>query len=372
MISLVLSGGGARGAYQAGVLRRVAEMRPDLPFSILVGSSAGAVNISFLACRANEFSKAVEDLNKLWGELTIDKIYRAGTFSLSWTGMRWLRDLAGGGLVAGSRVQSLLNVHPLEDLVKTNMNFQNIPTFISENKLRAVSLIATSYTTGQTVNFLHADPNVIPWTGTRRVAVATALNLEHVLASCAIPFFFPAVRVSDGYFGDGNIRLSNPFSPAVKLGARRIFAVSLRRQTLAREMTAVVHGYPPPAQVAGILLNSIFLDSFDDDAQQLERVNSLVRAGAPTNNATPLRQIKLLMMTPSRDLGRLATEYQNRFPAGLRWLLRGIGADEIRSADLVSYLLFDQTYTQTLLELGYEDAKRRSAEIEEFFAADPL
>jgi NTE family protein len=373
LIALVLSGGGARGAYQVGVLRRVAEMRPDLPFSILSGSSAGSVNVSYLASRADAFAKAADSLARLWAELTVDRIYRTGALSLSRMGLRWLRDLTGGGRATGTRARSLLDTAPLAQLIDEHVAFESIQPLIDRRLLHAVSVTATSYTTGQSVSFVQGGPTVLPWGRTRRIALLTPLERAHVLASCAIPFLFPAVQIGDAHYGDGNVRLGNPFSPPARLGASRIFAVSTRHPVTAAEAGApAVTGYPPPAQVAGVLLNSIFLDSFDDDAGQLLRVNSLLGrsdpAVSPGNDTAFLRPIELLVIAPSRDLGRLATQYQHHFPPVVRWLLRGVGAGETESADLVSYLLFDRAYTQALLDIGYADATAHASEIERFLA----
>jgi NTE family protein len=253
--ALVLSGGGARGAYQVGVLRRVAEMRPDLPFPILAGSSAGSVNVSYLAGRADGFAKAVDSLARLWADLTVDRIYRTGALSVSRMGLRWLRDLTGGGRATGIRARSLLDTTPLAQLLDEHVAFRSIQPLIERGVLHAVSVTATSYTTGQSVSFVQGGPTVLPWGRTRRIALLTSLERAHVLASCAIPFLFPAVRIGDAHYGDGNVRLGNPFSPPARLGASRIFAVSTRHPATAAEAGApVVTGYPPLAQVAGVPL----------------------------------------------------------------------------------------------------------------------
>lgn len=377
MVSLVLGGGGARGAYQAGVLRRVAEIRPDLPFSILVGSSVGSVSIAYLASRAEAFAAAADSLARLWAEVTVDQVFRSDSFSLSWIGLRWLRDLAGGGVIFGARARSLLDTAPLSRLIMRHVRFEKIQPLIERGILHAVAVIATSYATGQSVTFVQGHPEIRPWTRPHRIAVLTRLGVEHVLASCAIPFVFPAVRVGAEHYGDGNVRLSYPFSPAAKLGASRIFAVSLRHpKDAAAAAVPMVQGYPPPAQVAGVLLNSVFLDSFDDDAAQLVRINSLLARGdGPScllELSPPLRPIDLFVIAPSRDLGRLASAYQHHFPPVVRWLLRGVGIGETRSADLVSYLLFDRAYTQALLEIGYADASAQAGSIERFLEDSDL
>lgn len=376
MIALVLSGGGARGAYQAGVLRRVAEIRPDLPFPILAGSSAGSVNVTYVASRADRFAAAADSLAQLWAELTVERIYRADAVSLSRIGLRWLRDLAGGGLITRTRARSLLDTAPLEQLLREQVEFQNIQPLIERGSVHAISVTATSYTTGQAVSFVQGASGLRAWGRERRTAVLTQLGPEHVLASCAIPFIFPAARVGDAHYGDGNVRMRNPFSPAAKLGASRIFAVSTRCPGVAPEPLPGIAGYPPPAQVAGVLLSAVLIDSFEDDAAQLARINLLLKGADPAASRKPettgLRPIELLVIAPSRDLGRLAMDYQRRFPPFVRWLLRGIGIRESQSADLVSYLLFDRTYTQALLELGYEDATAHASEIERFLDGAPV
>jgi NTE family protein len=368
--ALVLSGGGARGAYQVGVLRRVAELRPDIPFRILTGSSVGSINLAYVAARADGFATAVRALADLWAGLAVDHVYRTDPRTVSKIGLRWVRDLAGGGHVAGGRARGLLDTAPLEALVRRETSFSRMARMVDERIVAGLSVAATSYTTGQAVDFVQAGPDFVPWSRARRIAVPATMDAPHVLASSAIPFVFPAVRVGDAYYGDGNLRQSNPFSPAVKLGASRIFAISVRHPvTAASAARRVVHGYPPPAHVAGLLLNTIFLDNFEDDAVQLLRVNALLRSMPEAAGRIPgFRPVDLLAMAPSRDLGRLALGYQDRFPPTVRWLLRGIGAPETRSADLVSYLLFDRAYTQALLEIGYADAAARIDEIERFLS----
>jgi len=366
-LGLLLTGGGARGAYQVGVLRWIAREYPDLDVPILTGVSAGAVNTAKLAARTGSFGQAVEELSGLWGSLTVEKIFRVDAATMFSTAGRWGLRLMSGGAVPAPDVRGFLDTQPLRELLEETLapvdgKITGIDYNIERRALRAVSLIATSYTTGQTVSFLRGK-DITPWTRPQRRTVVTDLTIEHVMASASLPIFFPAIRVGDQWFGDGGIRLAAPLSPALHLGAGRILAISTRYdRSQADADTPSIAGYPPPAQVLGLLLNAVFLDLVDQDALRLERLNQLLLQ-LPPERRMGLRTIDLLVMRPSRDLGKLAADFEPQLPRSFRFMTRGLGTKEMRSADLLSMLMFQPDYISTLIETGERDAAARRDEI---------
>lgn len=375
---LVLTGGGARAAYQVGALQALAEILPasELPFPIVAGVSAGAINGAFLAARADAFAEGIGELVDLWRSLTPARIYRTDAASLTALGGAWLRDLSG--LFGGGRVNHLLDTAPLAKLLDAAIPIARVREHVASGRLRGLALTATNYATGHAVTFFHAAPGVEAWTRRMRVGVPVKLELAHVRASAAIPIFFPPVRVGGAWYGDGCVRLGAPLSPAIHLGATRLLAIGVRHAPLVEpaEVLAAVQrtrrGRVALADISGVLLNAVFLDSLDGDVERLERINGTVGAlGEVRRRALPypLRPIPALVLRPSKDLGTLAANEYRRLPYVLRHLLRGIGADGERGWDLTSYLAFEPTYIGRLIDLGYADTRARTGEILEFFAA---
>ena len=380
MLGLVLTGGGARAAYQAGVLRGIAEITGSerLPFQVLTGVSAGAINGVALAADAErDFKASTEKLWSTWHELTVHDVFRTDPASLVGIGARWVRDLGLGGFLGGTASSFLLDTAPLRDLLASRIDFGKVRAHVDSGRVRGVAVSATNYFSGTAVTFFDAHPDVQPWYRTTRIAKRTRLELDHVLASSAIPIFFPPVRIAGSHYGDGCIRLSAPLSPAIHLGADRIIAIGIRyfrsQETTIRLNEGIYPDSVPLVSIVGVLLNAVFLDSLETDLERLERINRTIqlldqeRLGAHPDR---LRTIPILAIKPSRDLGSLASEQFMRFPRALRHLLRGLGASDDKGWDLLSYLAFDTAYTGRLLELGYEDALGQKAEIEAFIAAD--
>jgi NTE family protein len=369
-LGLVFTGGGARGAYQVGVLRWIARHMPGLHLPILTGVSAGAVNIAKLATAPGSFAQAVESLHELWLELTPDRVFRVDPGTLGRSVVGWGLRLVSGGAKGAPRVRGFLDTAPLRELLEeTTGAVDGVLTGIDYNlhrgAVRAVAVVATSYTTGQTVTFFKGR-DLKPWTRPQRRAEAADLTVDHIMASAALPIFFPAVRIGGEWFGDGGIRLAAPLSPALHLGADRILAVSTRYDRTRPEAgLPEIDGYPPPAQVLGILLNAVFLDLVDQDALRLERLNRLIEA-APADRREGLRTIRLLVMRPSIDLGRMAAQFEPRLPRAFRFLTRGLGTRETRSPDLLSMLMFQPDYLAKVIETGELDAERRAAELTAF------
>ena len=370
-VGLVLTGGGARAAYQVGVLRAISELLPkDIrnPFPIISGTSAGAVNAAVLAANGSDFRRGVRQLMTVWKNFHAHHVYRADPAGVFLNTSRFaLATLAGGGLGRRTHV-SLLDNAPLAELLRTRLDFSTIQTAIDRGDLTAVSVTCSGYTSGQSVTFFQGLPQVEPWERARRIGVAMPIGVDHVLASSALPFIFPAVHIHREYFGDGSMRQTAPLSPALHLGADRLFIIGVGRQLHATPAERTkTEGYPSLAQIAGHCLNSIFLDALEVDLERLQRVNrTLARMppGAREDNSLPLHQVDFRLLAPSVELERIAMSFVHELPRSMRILLHG--ALTRRGSNLVSYLLFEKAYCRALIQLGYEDSMRRKDDLMEF------
>ncbi len=366
-LGFVLTGGGARAAYQVGILRWIAKRYPDLRVPILTGVSAGAVNAAKIGGHHGTFLQAVDELVGLWQELTPDRIFRVDPGTLFTTAVRWGFRLMSGGASTHANPRGFLDTQPLRELleevlVPVDGKMVGIEYNLNRGVLKAIAIIATSYTTAQTFAFVQGR-NVKPWTRPQRVTVLTDITVEHVMASAALPIFFPAVQVDNMWFGDGGIRLTAPLSPALHLGAHRLLAISTRYdRTQLESDTPIIVGYPPPAQVIGTLLNAVFLDLVDQDAVRLERLNHLLEE-LPPGKREGMRPVELLIMRPSIDIGQLAAEFEPQLPRAFRFMTRGLGTRETKSPDILSMLMFQPDYITRLIEVGEADADARAHEI---------
>ena len=380
-LGIVMTGGGARAAYQVGFLRCVARRFPELHVPYVTGVSAGAINAALLASHHGTFLQAVDELSHLWANLTAGEVFRTDTRSLALNAINWIRQLASGGVGVSARgigsatlVRGLVDTEPLrhyltEVLHCVDGELTGIQYNIDAGRLRAVAISATSYSTGRSVTWIQGN-HVELWQRPQRMPRLATISVNHVMASAALPLFFPAIDVDGCWYGDGGIRLIAPLSPAVHLGARRIIAVSTRYAAPpSEEEEDVIEGYPPPAQVMGILLNSIFLDLLDHDAVRLRRLNQLIEE-LPPERRQDLRQVKLLTLRPSADLGKLAGTFESQLPRAFRFLTRGLGTKETRSPDFLSLIMFQPDYLRALIEMGERDAEARAGEIEAFLAVD--
>ncbi|MQA90518.1 MAG: patatin [Gemmatimonas sp.] len=371
-IALVMTGGGARGAYQIGLLRFLARRYPDLRFRILAGVSAGAVNAVHLAQHHGSFSQAVDELTALWQELVPETVFRIESHSLMWNVVRSGLHLVTGGKTA-PRIKAMVDTEPLAELLMEAMapingELTGIQYNLDRGVLSAVAISATSYTTGQSVTWVQGR-DIETWERPNRRAIKTKIGVPHVMASSALPVFFPAIQVGQAWYGDGGMRLSAPLSPALHLGAHKILAVSNRYvRTKAEAGRVEVVGYPPPAQVLGVLYNAVFLDLIDQDALRLDRMNTILRR-LPEQERDGMRVVELIVLRPSRDLGRLARYYEPRLPGTFRFLTRGWGTRLTTSPDILSMLMFQPDYIRSLIELGEADAEARAREIDAFFQA---
>ncbi len=369
--ALVLSGGGARGAYQVGVLRYIAKRRPEIGFPILTGVSAGAINAAYLAGRKDSLETSLETLAEHWASLCTSRVFRSDLFSLGMNAFRVLLNLGSGGLPLAPRVRGLVATAPLHRFLEGLIDTDAIAANIDAGRLRALAVSATSYGSGRTVTFVQSEPGVQTWDRVRRLAVHTKVTADHVMASAAIPLFFPACPIDGSYYGDGSLRQSHPLAPAIHLGADRILAVSSRWRPPAAQPSEQDQSYPPAAKLLGLLLNSIFLDQLDVDAERLRRINYLL-AHVPDSRRWLLteKEVKLLVLRPSTDIGRVAAEYEHLMPMSVRYLIRGLGSRRTSSSDLVSYFLFESEYLTRLIELGERDAERNWLKIRRFLDMD--
>ena len=366
---LVLTGGGARAAYQVGVIKAVRDILGNPvrnPFPILVGTSAGAINVATLAVYAENFSRGVANLLEVWENMHVDHVYKADFPSIMRSGAKWLGSLM---LLSRRTPISLLDNAPLADMLSRTLPFERIQQNIDSGALYAVSVTASGYTSGQSVSFFQGGSGTEGWERNQRIGAAVTLKLEYLLASASLPFIFPAVKVHREYFGDGSMRQIAPISPALHLGADRVLVVGTGRQTLdtARSRSNV---YPSLAQIAGHALNSIFLDSLSVDLERLERINRTVSLIPPERLAEgnlPLRPIKVLFISPSQPIERIAARFIHELPRAVRFILRPTGALNRSGSNLASYLLFEESFCRALVDLGYQDTEARAQEVRDFF-----
>src|SRR5215475_2200676 len=342
--AVLLPGGGARAAYQVGALRAVAKIlrRDHVPFRVICGTSAGAINAATLAVHADSFRRGVARLLRWWRGLEVNMVYRADLASVSMHGMRWLASvLVGAG--GPKRAASMLDNAPLRSLLERYLDLGQVAAQVRNDRLRALAINATSYTTGHAVTFFEGSTGLAPWRRTRRRGEPTEIKIDHLLASSAIPFVFPATRLGDDYFADGSVRQIAPLSPALHLGARRVLVIAVVQFTGQQPKNHAEPSYPSFAQMAGHALASIFLDNLGADLERLQRLNHVLNLVPPERRERhpELARVDAMVVVPSRDLGQIAIDYQDHLPTGVRYLLRGLGSTEGSGANLLSYLLFD-------------------------------
>ena len=387
-IGLLLTGGGARAAYQVGVLQALSELRRQRqptqrasPFSIITGTSAGAINAAALACGADDFDLTVERVASVWSNFEAGQVYEADLLSVLRSGARWMSLLSLGWLIARWRrikPRSLLDNSPLEQLLQRMVPLERLPQLIAQGHLRALAVTASSYSSGHHVTFFEGIEELQPWVRSQRLAVRDHITHTHLLASSAIPFVFPAqpLDINGGteYFGDGSMRQTAPVAPAIHLGADRILVVGAGRMSEPRDTLtrAAPTTYPSLAQIAGHAMSSIFLDALAVDIERIRRINQTLNLiPREARQASALKPVELLVISPSERLDQLAAQHAGALPHAVRSLLSGLGASpsqaDVKGGALTSYLLFEAVYTRELMKLGREDTLRQEDEVCRFF-----
>ncbi|MDB5936761.1 MAG: Patatin [Massilia sp.] len=379
---LILTGGGARAAYQVGVLQAISQILWEQgwpparnPFDIICGTSAGAMNATALACRADNFGEGVQKLLDVWEHFSADQVYRADSIGVLRSGARWLSLLSFGWLLRKWRAappSSLLDNTPLAGLLHRMLDLPRLDAALADGLLHALAVTASSYTVGHHITFYQSAADVDPWVRMHRIALQDQIGVEHLLASAAIPFIFPAVPLYLGgrleYCGDGSMRQLAPISPAIHLGATKVLVVGAGRMNEPLRHAPKSARYPSLAQIAGHALSSIFLDSLAVDVERLTRINATLSTMPPDHHArTKLRPVELLVIAPSEGLDAIAARHVASLPRPVRAMLSGIGATEARGSALASYLLFESSYTCELIRLGAHDTHQRKADVLAFF-----
>lgn len=364
--ALVLPGGGARSAYQVGVLKAISEIRrtESNPFPLMCGVSAGAINAAALASHAHQFDYGVRRLEKFWASMSCDRVYRTDAWTLFRNGLRWMFSLALGGRLV-KNPSSLLDNQPLREFLQAHLNLAGIQMAIDAGSLRALAITASGYRSASAVSFFQGESHLAGWRSPRREGRPVRISTGHLLASSALPLIFPAEKIAAEYFGDGGMRMLTPLSPAINLGATRILVIGTRDE----------HPDPPPqedmsypslGEIGGYLLDCIFMDTLTADLQRLERNNLVVsRIPADRIGELAIRKVESLVIRPSRDLRDLTQEHMEEIPSSVRLLLRSLGGWG-KDWRLASYLLFGPIYCQALMTLGYRDGKKQAEAIREF------
>lgn len=370
-VGLILGGGGARAAYQIGVLKAIADIIPDSennPFPIICGTSAGSINAAVLAASALDFKAGVGRLVGVWENFEIEKVFRADVWSALSRGGRLILTMTTGGL-GQSVPRSLLDNTPLRELLERHVSFERIDQAVDRGEMRALCVTACSYDTGRSVSFYRGADDLTPWCRARRLGKRAHIHLDHLMASSAIPIIFPAVAIDGEYFGDGSMRQTAPVSPALHLGANKVLVVGVRQEQPTEEVTQSGQSleYPSMGQIAGYILDTLFLNSLYADIERLQRINqTLSLLPDDMRDQAELKPIETFLISPSADIAAIAEPHIDALPAAVRYLMRIIGARRGSGQRLLSYLLFHSTFCRELIDLGFNDTVKQRGKLLEF------
>ena len=355
-IGLVLTGGGARGAYQAGVLQGISQIADDMgiarPFSVITGNSSGALNAAYMAAYSDRLRRASNRLRRMWDNLSTDQIFHVDAFSMTKMGFRWIWELTTGGLDQEKRVRALFDTSPLRHLIAEHLPVERIWQNIFDHSLDALAITAVNYSTGGSRTFFQSSDVHEEWHRSRRDSERTQLTADHIMASTAIPLLFPPIKIGGHYYGDGSLRNYTPMSPAIKLGADKLLVIGVRCKD--NDLKSTPMKSPSLARILSVILNFVLLDAIDLDYESLTKLNNTLMA-IPDPFQTDVKPIGVCMIRPTQDIGDIAAEEAHHMPKLLRHLVRGLGSNE-EASDLISYLLFEAAFTQRLTQLGYDDA----------------
>ena len=369
-IGLVLPGGGARAAYQVGVLKAISELIPDSnPFSIISGTSAGAINASLLASRSESFKEAVELLSGVWSNFKTNKVYRTETTVMLKSIFQWLLTVSSGGVLV-KNPKSLLDNSPLRQLLEDTINLEGIKNNIDKGNLDAFAITAASYSSKKSVTFFQSEEDDIDWERFLRVGVKTDILIDHLMASIALPLIFPAVKINNEYFGDGAMRQATPLSPAIRLGAEKLLIINTDSKSPNNQLTDN-QIYPSIGEVGGYMLDALFTGGLLSDLERLDRINQIIENSGNNSVQTSNKKMKHLdycVISPSKDIKKIAKEHYKDVPYSVKLLMKGLGLKNREESELLSFLLFESSFTSSLIQLGFEDGMTNQSEIKAIVA----
>lgn len=374
--ALILPGAGARGAYQVGVLKAIARLLPrhaPNPFAVLSGTSAGAINAAVLASRAQHFATAVREMEAVWANFSAEQVFRTDDWTMLKTSLHWLAALVFGGL--GLRnPEALLDNSPLRALLERQIKFSRIAAAMRRGFVDVLAVTASSYTSSRSVTFYQSADRHAGWQRVRRIGVPRQIGLDHLMASAAVPFVFPPVRIGNEFYGDGSMRHPAPLSSAIHLGADRLLVIGARDEHPDKANAEPLERLSL-AHLAGYMLDTLFMDGVYSDLERTTRINQILEEAGTERLRTQhgsLRRVRTLIILPSEDMRDVAAHYAHELPRGIRWVLRGLGSMNAKGMQLVSYLLFESGFTNELIRMGYQDAMRVEDELHAFLFDQPL
>ena len=369
-IGLVLPGGGARAAYQVGVLKAISELIPDSnPFGIISGTSAGAINASLLASRSESLKEAVEVLSGVWCNFKTNKVYRTETTVMLKSIFQWLLTISSGGVLA-KNPKSLLDNSPLRQLLEDTINLEGIKNNIDKGNLDAFAITAASYSSKKSVTFFQSEEDDIDWERFLRVGVKNDILIDHLMASIALPLIFPAVKINNEYFGDGAMRQATPLSPAIRLGAEKLLIINTDSKSPNNQLTDN-QIYPSIGEVGGYMLDALFTGGLLSDLERLDRINQIIENSGNNSVQTSNKKMKHLdycVISPSKDIKKIAKEHYKDVPYSVKLLMKGLGLKNREESELLSFLLFESSFTSSLIQLGFEDGMTNQSEIKAILA----